>query len=225
MDVVDVNMLRENGDSMALHAYMKPKTAYHHGDLRNDLIVAAERLLALKGVTALSLREVAKAARVSHAAPYRHFHDKTALIEALATEGFEQLRKGCEKAKRKYPADPARQLVEAGMAYLFYAIEKPAIVHLMFGGVLSLDDCGAELKQAADTAFGSLVQIVGTGQEAGIYQKSDVVELTLTAWSTVYGLSLMTTAGLLGKRTKSRAEVEKLGESVAGILLSGLLKR
>jgi AcrR family transcriptional regulator len=204
---------------------MKPNNAYHHGDLRNDLIAAAEQLLVQNGVTALSLREVAKAAGVSHAAPYRHFRDKTALVEALATEGFVQLRAGCEKACRKYPEDSARQLGEAGMAYLLYAIEKPAIVHLMFGGALSLDDCGAELKQAADAAFASLVQIVGNGQEAGLYQKSDVVDLTLTAWSTVYGLSLMATAGLLGKRVKTRAGVRKLGESVAAILLSGLLKR
>jgi AcrR family transcriptional regulator len=204
---------------------MKPKSAYHHGDLRNDLITAAEQLLVQKGVAALSLREVAKAAGVSHAAPYRHFQDKTALVEALAIEGFVQLRTGCEKACREYPEDPTRQLGEAGMAYLLYAIEKPAIVHLMFGGVLSLNACGVELKQAADAAFASLVQIVGNGQEAGLYQKSDVVDLTLTAWSTVYGLSLMATAGLLGKRVKTRAGVRKLGESVADILLAGLLKR
>lgn len=203
----------------------KAKNSYHHGDLRNSLIAAAEPLLALKGVTGLSLREVAKAAGVSHAAPYRHFRDKTALIEALAAEGFHRLRMGCEKAQTKYPADPKRQLVETGMAYLFFAIEKPAIVHLMFGGVISLNDCGAELKQAADAAFESLAHIVGNGQKAGIYQKADVVDLTLTAWSTVYGLSLMITAGLLRTRTKSRAQVKKLGEAVADILLTGLMKR
>lgn len=203
----------------------KAKNTYHHGDLRNSLIAAAEPLLALKGVTALSLREVAKAAGVSHAAPYRHFRDKTALIEALAAEGFHRLRGGCEKAQTKYPTDPRRQFVEAGMAYLFFAIEKPSIVHLMFGGVISLKDCGAELKHAADAAFESLVHIVGNGQKAGIYQKADVVDLTLTAWSTVYGLSLMITAGLLRTRTKSRAQVKKLGEAVADILLTGLMKR
>lgn len=204
---------------------MKQVRAYHHGDLRNELLLAAEQLLVQRGVAALSLREVAKAAGVSHAAPYRHFHDKAALVEALAAEGFEQLRKGCEKAQAKYPEDPARQLVESGMAYLFYAMDKPAIVHLMFGGILSLDDCGDGLKQAADAAFATLVQVVANGQQAGIYQQTDVAELTLTAWSAVYGLSLMATAGLLGRRTRNRAEVRKLGESVAAILLSGLLKR
>lgn len=225
-DVGAVNILRDNQHFLWPRRMQKnPKIPYHHGDLRNSLIAAAEQLLAQKGVTELSLREVAKAAGVSHAAPYRHFHDKTALIEALATAGFNRLRDGCEKAQMRYPDDPERQFVEAGMAYLFYAIEKPAIVHLMFGGVVSLDACGEALKQAADAAFESLVQIVGNGQKAGLYQKADVVDLTLTAWSTVYGLSLMATAGLLGQRTKSRAQVKKMGESVAAILLSGLLKR
>ncbi|MBI5782498.1 MAG: TetR/AcrR family transcriptional regulator [Gammaproteobacteria bacterium] len=203
----------------------KQKGTYHHGDLRHSLIAAAERLLVRKGVTALSLREVAKAAGVSHAAPHRHFRDKTALIEALAEQGFHRLRQGNEKAQTKYPTDPARQLVEAGMAYLSFAIEKPAIVHLMFGGVISLDDCSVELKQAADNAFESLVRIVRHGQEAGIYRKADVIDLTLTAWSVVYGLSLMITAGLLRERTRSQAQVKKLGETVADILLSGMLKR
>lgn len=203
----------------------RSKTTYHHGNLRNSLIAAAEALLMQKGLTELSLREVAKAAGVSNAAPYRHFRDKTALIEALAEGGFLQLKAGCDRAQKKYPAEPARQLVEAGMAYLFYAIEKPAIVHLMFGGLISMDDCGAPLKQAADEAYGSLGKIVGNGQKAGIYQEADGADLTLTAWSTVYGLSLMVTGGLLHTRTKSRAQVKKLGESVAGILLAGFLKR
>lgn len=202
----------------------KPKGAYHHGDLRNSLLAAAVPLLAQKGVTALSLREVAKAAGVSHAAPQRHFRNKAALIEALAAQGFRRLQTDNEKAQAKYPDDPARQLVEAGMAYLFFAIEKPAIVHLMFGGVISLDDCGVELKQAADDSFQSLVRIVAGGQKAGIYRKGDTVDLTLTAWSTVYGLSLMITAGLLRQRVKNRSQVKKLGETIADILLSGMLK-
>lgn len=208
-----------------MNSQKKRKKAYHHGDLRNTLIAAAERLLVRKGVTALSLREVAKAAGVSHAAPHRHFRDKTALIEALAEQGFHRLRKGNEKAQTRHPADPARQLVDAGMAYLFFAIEKPAIVQLMFGGVISLDDCSAELKRATDDAFESLVRIVRNGQEAGIYRQGETVDLTLTAWSSVYGLSLMITAGLLRERTRSQAQVKRLGETVAEILLSGMLKR
>jgi AcrR family transcriptional regulator len=198
---------------------------YHHGDLRNSLIAAAELLLAEKGLTALSLREVAKAAGVSNAAPYRHFQDKAALIEALAIEGFKSLQNGCESAQRKFADEPARQLVEAGMAYLFFSLKKPSIVHLMFGGVISLNTCGHELKQAADEAFASLLNIVVDGQRSNIYRNSDPVELTLAAWSAVYGLSLMVASGLLSERASTKAQIKKLGAEVASILLSGMLKR
>ena len=197
---------------------------YHHGNLRNSLIAAAEPLLAEKGLTALSLREVAKAAGVSNAAPYRHFQDKAALIEALAIEGFKSLKHGCIAAEKKYADDPARQLTEAGMSYLFFAIKKPSIVHLMFGGVISLNDCGQELKQEADDAFNSLKKIVINGQLSGIYQNTDPFELTLAAWSSVYGLSLMVISGLLAERANSKTQIVKLAEAVAHTLLTGMLK-
>jgi AcrR family transcriptional regulator len=203
----------------------KQTASYHHGDLRNTLIAAAVQLLAENGLTALSLREVAKTAGVSNAAPYRHFRDKAALIEALATEGFLRLRKSCEAAQKKYSDDPARQLTEAGMAYLLFSIEQPTIIHLMFGGIISLNDCGEEVKKTADDAFGSLLNIVSSGQQANIYSNSDTYELTLTAWSTVYGLSLMVSSGLLSDRYSSKVQIRKLGESIAKILLSGMLKR
>lgn len=201
------------------------KPSYHHGDLRNSLLATAEILLTEKGVTALSLREVAKAAGVSHAAPYRHFRDKAALVEALAATGFERLQRGCEQAASRHVNDPARQLTEAGMAYLMFAAEKPAIVHLMFGGSISLDACGEDLRQAADTAFSSLVRIVENGRQSGLYQQADVMDMTLAAWSAVYGFSLMMTGGLLGKRVSTKAKLKQQGEALAQILLNGLLKR
>ena len=69
----------------------KVKNTYHHKDLRGQLIQAAIALLPAKGANGLSLREVAKAAGVSHTAPYRHFKDKAALLAAIAQTGFERL--------------------------------------------------------------------------------------------------------------------------------------
>lgn len=203
----------------------KPKKTYHHGDLYRGLLSAAESLLARHGIAGLSLREVAKAAGVSHTAPYRHFRNKTALVEALAADGFRRLQNGCETARRRYPNDPARQLLEAGLAYLYLAVEKPTIVHLMFGGVISLCNSGDDLRQAADAAWESLVRIVRDGQNAGIYQKAAPPDLTLAAWSMVHGLALMVTAGLLQTRPMTRTQIRRLGKTVAEILLSGMYKR
>ncbi|MGQ0655494.1 MAG: TetR/AcrR family transcriptional regulator, partial [Betaproteobacteria bacterium] len=78
-----------------------------------------------EGVTALSLREVARRARVSHNAPYRHFPDRDALLAALAEEGFEQL------AERL----TVNQGREMGAAYVRFALEHPQRFRLMFGGM------------------------------------------------------------------------------------------
>ncbi|HEX7639017.1 MAG TPA: TetR family transcriptional regulator, partial [Burkholderiaceae bacterium] len=69
----------------------RARRAYHHGDLPNALRAAAARLVAERGVEAVSLREISQAAGVSHAAAYRHYADKAALLAELAEEGFRQL--------------------------------------------------------------------------------------------------------------------------------------
>jgi AcrR family transcriptional regulator len=91
---------------------------YHHGDLRAALIESGTKLLRERGAAALSLREVAKAAGVSHAAPYRHFEDKAQLLAAIAAAGFERLRAAMQKAAADHPEDPRSQLIAAGEAYV-----------------------------------------------------------------------------------------------------------
>ncbi len=76
---------------MAAPKKISAKRGYHHGDLRAALLEAAREVLAKEGVEALTLREVARRAGVTHAAPYRHFADKEALLAAVATEGFAAL--------------------------------------------------------------------------------------------------------------------------------------
>jgi len=64
---------------------------YHHGHLRDALLAEAERTLREQGVEQLSLRDLARQAGVSHAAPRRHFADRQALLDALAGAGFARL--------------------------------------------------------------------------------------------------------------------------------------
>src|SRR5258708_1624307 len=88
----------------------KPKS-YHHGDLRNALIQAGLELLAEGGAEALDLRKVARRAGVSHAAPYRHFADKQALIVAITEEGFHWLAERIQATLREVPDEPFEQLL------------------------------------------------------------------------------------------------------------------
>jgi AcrR family transcriptional regulator len=67
------------------------RLTYHHGDLRAAMLTEAARLVAERGVDRVSLRELAREAGVSHAAPAHHFTDRRGLFTALAAQGFELL--------------------------------------------------------------------------------------------------------------------------------------
>ena len=104
------------------------KKSYHHGNLRNALISAGVAILSSEGASAVSLRKVAREAGVSHAAPYRHFADKEALMVAIAEEGFHKLAQELEKAFVRFPTHPNDsfgELVEMSMVYLRFAEKNP----------------------------------------------------------------------------------------------------
>ncbi len=122
-------------------------STYHHGDLPAALLQAAGRTLEKRGIAALSLRDTARRAGVSHNAPYRHFPDREALLAALAAEGFATLG---ERLRGK----PGREM---GEAYVRFAREQPQRFRLMFGGVLPIAKY-PELSTAAQAAYQALVE-------------------------------------------------------------------
>src|SRR6201993_4785836 len=105
---------------------------YHHGNLRVALLAEAERTLREEGIDRLSLRDLARQAGVSHAAPRRHFADRQALLDALAVAGFlrlsDELRAAIEHAGDDYEA----QLRAAAIAYIGFATRDAALLELMF---------------------------------------------------------------------------------------------
>lgn len=145
-------------------------STYHHGDLPAALLRAAGRTLEKRGIAALSLRETARRAGVSHNAPYRHFPDREALLAALAAEGFAILG---ERLRGK----PGREMSEA---YVRFALEQPQRFRLMFGGVLPLAKY-PELGTAAQGAYQALGEA---------FKELPRPELAAAAaWSLVHGLS------------------------------------
>jgi len=95
--------------------------SYHHGELRPALLRAAARILEKEGRDAISLRDLARRAGVSHNAPYRHFADRQALLAALAEEGFALLAAALQ-------GKPWREQA----AYLRFALANPERFRLMF---------------------------------------------------------------------------------------------
>src|SRR3954452_9304586 len=103
------------------------KPTYHHGDLRRTLLAAAAEVIEEQGPTALSLRDLARRAGVSHAAPTHHFGDKAGLLTALATDGYDLL---AAELTKEWAA--SHSFLEQGVAYVRFAIEHRAHFEVMF---------------------------------------------------------------------------------------------
>jgi AcrR family transcriptional regulator len=108
------------------------RRTYHHGDLEEALLGAAERLIAEKGVLGFSLREAAREVGVDPAACYRHFRDRDAVLHALARRGFTRLAQQMERAVAR-TRTPQTALRALGHAYVAFASERPSEFRVMFG--------------------------------------------------------------------------------------------
>ena len=200
------------------------RQSYHHGDLHGTLVAAAEALLEEKGAAGISLREVCQCAGVSHAAPYRHFRDKAALLEAIARGGFDQLGMMIREARTRHPDDPEEQLREAGLAYVDWATDNPERTRLMFGGMMKSDRVSASLQESADAAYAEIYKIIDDGRRTGAFCGEDTDSVVISAWSVVHGLTMLILGS--GKLSPtSREQTHALGRTVCETILRGLQAR
>lgn len=160
---------------------------YHHGDLRAALLEAGLRALESDKFGDISLRQLARDTGVSPTAVYRHFSDKAALLQALASEGIDQMARWQRDAAQA--ADPDEAFAATGRAYVRWALANPALFRLVFG----------KSDQVARSVFGDndaarmLRDYVAkfTGSEAGTQR------FMLQAWAVVHGLAMLMLDGQL----------------------------
>ncbi|MEU0874969.1 TetR/AcrR family transcriptional regulator [Nocardia brasiliensis] len=161
------------------------KTGYHHGDLRATILAAAAAQIASDGVDAVSLRELARRAGVSHAAPAHHFGDRAGVLTALAVEGFELLGTALEAAGPDFR--------EVAVAYIRFAREHPGHFDVMFRHTLLRDDdprlAAARLRAGAALRVGSVTIHPGDADRQQSTQ--------LAAWSLVHGFAALWREGAL----------------------------
>ena len=134
------------------------KAAYHHGDLRAALLQAALAIIEDTGPQGLTIREVARRAGVSHAAPYRHFTNKDELILAVVEQGFELMHDTMMAEKTAAGPDPVNQFAASGMAYLNFAMRYPAYYRVMFSGDLLNSKGHESLQHTSSAAFAQLLE-------------------------------------------------------------------
>jgi len=191
--------------------------------LRKALIQAGARMIEDKGLTALSLREVARVAGVSHTAPYRHFKDKADLLAAIAQVGFKQLTQHAFQAARRHDGDPKEQFVAASVQYILFSVNHPRMAHLLFGGVINMRNAPRPLKQASWAAFELVETIINNGKSAGVFRDHDTLELAVTTWSGIHGLAQLISGGYLARLAATERQVETLSRMVSRLMLSGIL--
>lgn len=173
---------------------MTDSNSYHHGNLRSALLNATLEAISDKDASALSLRAVAKAAGVSHAAPAHHFGDKTGLLTALAAEGYQKFATQLENTWEE-----SRDFSEMGVAYVRFAINNPTYFSLMYRLEL-LHTSDHDLQAARTRAHAALD--VGAGSTT----RPDVDITATAAWSLVHGYACLYLSGSLSDEAAANPE-------------------
>ncbi|WP_131787283.1 TetR/AcrR family transcriptional regulator [Protofrankia symbiont of Coriaria ruscifolia] len=162
---------------------------YHHGDLRRVLLTAAVQALTEAGPAKLSLRDLARRAGVSHAAPVHHFRDKAGLLTAVATEGFDLLADALVAAEGR-----TGDLLEIGVAYVRFAVDHRAYFEVMFR---------PELYHPADPRLLQARQHAGDSLRSGLAMLPGATtgdiprQAGLAAWSIAHGFATLWLGGAL----------------------------
>lgn len=185
--------------------------AYHHGDLRAALLSAAIDML--EAGEAFSIRAVARRAGVSAAAPYRHFADREQLESAVAVEGFKDLRADLGAGLAEAPDDaPAADVIAGlGVAYVMFALRRPALFRLMFGN--ECDDADSERVLASQGLHELLGRII-----AQYFPGAPVDDLSKAMWSVAHGLAFLHLDGKF--RPEPAADVADRVRSVVAALFA-----
>jgi AcrR family transcriptional regulator len=157
---------------------------YHHGDLRRALLDAAVDVIATSGVGALSLRDLARRAGVSHAAPTHHFGDKAGLLTAVAASGYSLLGAALSAADGDF--------LEQGVAYVRFALDHPAHFEVMFRPALYHAD-DPSLAEARNRTSEALYAGAATLPAAG----ANPLIIGLAGWSMAHGLATLWLSGAL----------------------------
>lgn len=196
---------------MATRRRTKGPDRYHHGDLRAAMLLTAWEVVGKQGLDRLSLRAVADALGVSHAAPAHHFPDKGALVEALRGETWRRFAGALEAA-------PGRGLRATGEAYVHFALRHPRQLQLLFGpGRSPLEEADSGARRAWEVLRQGVAAEVGPRRAAN---EAGLEALCLAAWSAVHGFSALAIAGVVTS-AQTAAQLERLLD----VVLKGLRAR
>ncbi|WP_243640429.1 TetR/AcrR family transcriptional regulator [Nocardioides jejuensis] len=186
---------------------------YHHGDLRATLLATAMEML--EEGTPFSLRALARRAGVSQTAPYRHFDDRDALEAALAADGFVDLKVALVGDGDGIPAT-VNGLIEFAVAYVHFALRRPAVFRLMFG-----NECTDSAPQVIEAAQ-ELRDLLATALH-NLFEGDDLDALATACWALVHGLAVLHLDGKLDASDLD-ATARRVRTTFAAVLSAGAIR-
>lgn len=197
----------------------RERRGYHHGNLREALILGVLELIAEKGPAGFTIADAARLAGVSPAAPYRHFRDRDELMADVARRGFEKFTERLEKAWNDGKPNPMQAMENLGRAYLAFARDEPSFYAVMFeAGVPATTT--PELRHASDNAF----DILRKASEAlcsavPAEERPPSLMIALHIWALSHGI-----ASLFGRNGSRKTPIspEELLEAAILVYLQGL---
>lgn len=171
-------------------AQTAPRSSYHHGDLRAQLIAAVRDLVETHGPDGFSVAEAARRAGVSSAAPYKHFKDRPELLRAVASEGMVRLRDAMEQAAARHPAGSLESIAAIGQAYVDFARAGPGVFRLVFG-LTEGHEADTHLQEQGFGCFAVVLRAVAAvlGLPA---DDPTVQQRAYMLWTCVHGHSFLT---------------------------------
>lgn len=169
------------------------KDTYHHGDLKESLIINGLKLLNEEGADKFSLRKVATLCNVSHAAPYKHFKNKEELINAIFQYVFSEFEKSLSEIAEIYKDDPYKKIIELGKKYVWFMVENPDYLRFLFLSnykhqiVVEENRIETKTSKAFDVFKNSAIEYLTSVN----VKKEEQAQCIIGMWSMVHGLAVM----------------------------------
>lgn len=178
------------------------------GNLKQELIKAAEKRINEGGIGALSLRKLAKDTGVTTMATYHHFANKEALLVQIAINGFALLSE-MMLADCSDDAKPSENVKAIMRAYFKFALEKPYVYHLMFGQEIQAKPTIPEFKEASRKSFYLMANSIQKSlEDSG--QNVDADAVGMSFWGTLHGLVCLVTDGTILYKSRSEEKLDHL---------------
>ena len=210
-----------NGKESVVKPLGRPRKSTQGDSLKVKLISAGLDLLRSESLESLSLRKVSATAGVSHAAAYRYFENKNALLAAIAEEGYNRFYEYQNQAIDEAAGDFEARFRNLGWTYVRFTLENPGYARIMFGGA-GLDIKTYPALIASATRSSRVLQNeIREGQRQGFISQGNLKQKTLAARSMVHGVAMLLLDGQLSPRPTLR-ESKKMVLSIIEYVFTGM---